>query len=297
MKPSVLPALILAKLGSCLGDISGFARIAHGEESQAYCFRIGDKAYIVRLNQSLEGFEKDTFAHRRFARPNLPIPEIIQIGQIDHHFFCISEKMPGVTLQDLSPEELPLVLEPTARVLRAIAESELGGTSGFGPFNANGVGEYESWRDFLNSIAHDPRYDWPAVSRLLRTDKIKPLLEWLTGLVEQCPEIRGLVHGDFGSNNVLTDGSRITGIVDWSEALIGDPLYDLANIFFWRTWLECMEYQARYFETDPSTSSKASVRLLCYQLRIGLAEVYQNAIEGRIDVAAWALARCRVVNG
>jgi aminoglycoside phosphotransferase (APT) family kinase protein len=39
------------------------------------------------------------------------------------------------------------------------------------------------------------------------------------------------VHGDFGSNNVLADGEHITGVVDWSEAMIGDPLYDVANIF------------------------------------------------------------------
>jgi hypothetical protein len=43
--------------------------------------------------------------------------------------------------------------------------------------------------------------------------------------------------------------------------------------------------------------AQPGVRLLCYQLRIGFAEFYQNVIEGRMDVAAWALARCRVLNG
>lgn len=56
-----------------------------------------------------------------------------------------------------------------------------------------------------------------------------------------------------------------------------------------------MDRQARYFEMHSSPSSNLSVRLLCYQLRIGLAEVYQNAIERKMDVAAWALARCRVL--
>jgi hygromycin-B 4-O-kinase len=278
-----------------MGDISDFAFIAQGEESQAYRFRCGDKAYVVRVNRGVEGFEKDVFAYRRFARPDLPIPEIIGIGPIDHHFFCISEKMPGVTLQDLGPEELPAVLEPTARVLHAIAESDLGGMSGFGPFGPNGAGEYESWRHFLNSIARDPRYDWAYVRRVLCANEVEPLLDRLSGLVEYCPEKRGLVHGDFGSNNVLTRGSGITGVVDWSEASIGDPLYDLANIFFWRTWLDCMERQACYFEMHPSPTSNLSARLLCYQLRIGLAEVYESAIESKMEVATWALARCRVL--
>jgi hygromycin-B 4-O-kinase len=81
-------------------------------------------------------------------------------------------------------------------------------------------------------------------------------------------------------------------VLDWSEASIGDPLYDVANIFFWSTWLDCMQQQARYFEAF-MRSPKLRDRLLCYQLRIGLAEVYQNAIEGREDALAWATLRCR----
>jgi hygromycin-B 4-O-kinase len=94
------------------------------------------------------------------------------------------------------------------------------------------------------------------------------------------------------SNNVLTDGRRITGVVDWSEASIGDPLYDVANIFFWSTWLDSMHEQAHYFETHLADVAKLSDRLLCYQLRIGLAEIYQNAIERKTDALAWSTSRC-----
>jgi hygromycin-B 4-O-kinase len=247
----------------------------------------------MRINRAVEGFEKDAFAYRKFARPDLPIPEITCIGQVDDHFYCISENMPGVTLQDLHPEEMPPVLGPTARTLDAIAESDLDEMSGFGPFNAHGIGRYETWQDFLTSVADPHRYDWPAVQSLADMDSVNRLLERLDGLVVHCPETRGLVHGDFGSNNVLTDGRRITGIVDWSEASIGDPLYDVANIFYWRTWLDCMQQQARYFEKHLADLPKLSDRLLCYQLRIGLAEIYQNAIQGKADALAWATSRCR----
>ncbi len=39
------------------------------------------------------------------------------------------------------------------------------------------------------------------------------------------------MHGDFGSNNVLADGTVTTGVIDWGEAMFGDPRYDIANIF------------------------------------------------------------------
>ena len=37
-----------------------------------------------------------------------------------------------------------------------------------------------------------------------------------------------LVHGDFRLGNLLVDGSRLTGVLDWELAHLGDPLEDLA---------------------------------------------------------------------
>jgi hypothetical protein len=38
----------------------------------------------------------------------------------------------------------------------------------------------------------------------------------------------------FGSYNLMTDRRRITAVIDWDRALFGDPLYELANLLFWR---------------------------------------------------------------
>ena len=145
----------------------------------------------------------------------------------------------------------------------------------------------------MSSVADSQRYNWAAVESLADMDTVNRLLERLHRLAVHCPETRALVHGDFGSNNVLTDGRGITGIVDWSEASIGDPLYDVANIFYWRTWLDCMQQQAGYFEAHLVDLPKLRERLLCYQLRIGLAEIHQSAIDGNTDALAWATSRCR----
>lgn len=41
-----------------------------------------------------------------------------------------------------------------------------------------------------------------------------------------------LIHGDFGSSNILWDSTRksITGIIDFGETEIGDPAYDFAGL-------------------------------------------------------------------
>lgn len=36
-------------------------------------------------------------------------------------------------------------------------------------------------------------------------------------------------HGDLQIAHVFLDGDEVTGVIDWSEAYQGDPLYDLAT--------------------------------------------------------------------
>jgi hygromycin-B 4-O-kinase len=292
-KPNFAPSVVQSLLAQQFESVSDLIPIVGGQESQIYRFRSGINSYVLRLNHAVVGFEKDAFANRAFNRPGLPIPEVIQIGAIEDSFYCISENISGVTLQELNAEALPAVLGPTAAALNAIAESNVNSITGFGPFNGSGVGRFGSWPDFLTSVGDRDFYDWPAVYSIVDRDTVNRLLEWLQKYAARCPEVRCLVHGDFGSNNVLTDGHRITGVIDWSESAVGDPLYDVANIFFWRDWLECMYQQARYFEGSLKLSPELPERLHCYQIRIGLAEMYENAISGNSGSLSWSTSRCR----
>jgi hygromycin-B 4-O-kinase len=292
-KPTVSRSSLIAVVTRQLGEISELVQIAEGEESRAFSFRASGENYVVRINQTADGFHKDAYAHRRFATAALPIPEIVNIGEFDgEHAYCISRRAAGVTLQELAHAELMGIAGPVASVLDAVAASNVEGTCGYGPFDAQGNGTYGTWRDFLTAIASPGQYDWDAAVHQVDLDRVHPLLNEVLTLAERCPQDRHLVHGDFGSNNVLTDGRHVTGVIDWSEAMIGDPLYDVANIFFWRSWLECMEQQARFFEAHSSDRLRDSARLRCYQLRIGLEEVFESALCGTAENVAWAINRC-----
>jgi aminoglycoside phosphotransferase (APT) family kinase protein len=41
------------------------------------------------------------------------------------------------------------------------------------------------------------------------------------------PERRALVHGDFRMGNLMVDGDRVTGVLDWELTHVGDPVEDL----------------------------------------------------------------------
>ncbi|MDX3006805.1 phosphotransferase [Kribbella solani] len=47
-------------------------------------------------------------------------------------------------------------------------------------------------------------------------------------LLDRVAEVRtALIHCDFGPDHILMTGDRITGIIDWTDAVIGDPALDL----------------------------------------------------------------------
>lgn len=295
-KPRVPPPLIQSHLIAAFGAVTDFQPVSEGEDSQAFGFVRGRDRYIARINASAAGFRKDDFVSRRFAGMHLPIPDVIAIDRLPTgHACCVSRRAPGVTLQDLAARDLATVLEPVAGVLDAMADCDLRGTRGFGTFDDSGIGGFARWRDYLTGIRDHDRYDWPAAYRHVARDRIERLFEPMTALLDHCPEQRHLVHGDFGSNNVLADGGRISGVIDWSDALFGDPLYDIANILFWRSWLMCMEQQARFFEQRQPDRLASTARLRCYQLRIGLNVLYDAAIDRNDDEIAWALARCDAI--
>lgn len=51
-----------------------------------------------------------------------------------------------------------------------------------------------------------------------------------------------VVHFDFQGSNILAEDDRVTGVVDWEGARVGDCAFDLATLFFcadgWGAWVD-----------------------------------------------------------
>jgi hygromycin-B 4-O-kinase len=117
--------------------------------------------------------------------------------------------------------------------MKDVAASNVAGTTGYGYFNSNGEGAYRSWNDFLLSIADFRKYDWERVEQSVEIFVVNKAIDSIQSLVEFCPEERKLIHGDFGSFNVLSDGQRITALIDWELSMFGDPVFECGNLIFW----------------------------------------------------------------
>jgi hygromycin-B 4-O-kinase len=292
-KTSLPPAAILRFLQTRFSPgVSQLEPLIEGEESQAFAFMAADKPYVVRINPSAEGFQKDAYAYRHFNSEAVPIPQVYQIGVIDQrHAFCISARMPGRTLQAADAATVRRLLAPTLQVWMAISTIDISATTGFGDFDSSGAGRFASWRAYLGSFLDPAAYDWPAIMAQLDRSRARQLIGTFQALVPRVPDLRALVHGDFGSNNLLTDGRQITAVLDWDSAKYGDPLLDIATASFWSPWLDCMQALADYGEQRLATLPNYRERMLCYQLWIGLREIYDNALRGDTRMLTWLQQR------
>lgn len=289
-KPNYAPGDVEDYLRSCYGHVDEFEPLTEGEESQAFAFEGDGESLVVRINKTRTGFDKDHYAHRHFTSADLPVPEVRSVEAFDDQWLCISVRAPGQTLQALS-SEAGTYAHAVADTMDALASIDVSALSSFGAFDASGRAPFDHWCEYLAAISDPNYFDWSAVSGIAPSAKVQPLLDRVTELAPTCPDTRQLVHGDFGSNNVLVASGRVTAVIDWSEAMLGDPLYDVANIFFWRTWLACMEEQANFFELHRDRRGWNADRLVCYQLRIGLQSAHDAATDGDADFVHWALNR------
>lgn len=87
----------------------------------------------------------------------------------------------------------------------------------------------EPW---FGAVADHVRNTLPTLHHLLTREEFARIeVWWRTFQVD--PRMRAFDpvfrHGDIWFGNILVEGDRVTGIIDWEDAAIGDPALDLAN--------------------------------------------------------------------
>jgi hygromycin-B 4-O-kinase len=281
---SSLPDALAHLLAETLGVTEPLRSLGSGQEASTFLTSTPDEGdLVVQVRPSQEEVGRERFVFSKL-RPLVPLAPVLFTTRFGKATVVVYKRLPGMTLEELSGDDLERSLEPTVEALQSIHATSISETSGFGPFDGSGRGSYGSWHDWLVSVI-------PVAKNEVRHPDLSSIIERFETTVEGCPEQRQLVHGDFGANNVLWDGDHISGVLDWENALFGDALYDHANVMYWRTWLECMECLAGCLR--PRRGGNDSDVLLAYQLRIGLHEMIYN--ERRLDkeMVSWTANRCR----
>ena len=84
------------------------------------------------------------------------------------------------------------------------------------------------WRDYmmLNLEAHVARC---RAIGAITSDQSEAILEIFTDHAAVCIDVPArLLHGDLGNHNIFVQNNAVVALIDWEDALIGDPAFDVA---------------------------------------------------------------------
>ena len=267
------------------GTITDFAPLKGGFWSSAFSYRVGNDELVLRLSEMSEGFASDKAA-MQFASAQIPVPDVIAVGEGLGLHYAISRRHYGRFLESIAPHEAEAAGAALATLLQAMRQAE--------PARSDRVNWYAgadaanlSWHDWLKGGLGGngepaPNSGWAKLAANPSLDALfKRCKSRIEGLLPACPERRDLIHGDLLYKNVLIaeDLSRVMAIFSWKCSALGDFLYDVAWCTLWGRWCPAIAQTNLWQRTleAPDLSEDdlrdAPLRHHCYELQIAASHL------------------------
>ena len=184
----------------------------------------GAGAIVVKVRESDDGRadEKAQWCATHLAAlgaRGYPVPAILWHGMISAQWqVTIQNRLPGRPLARLDGP----MLEEALRLVELQADAQIADERrDFAGYVANVL--FDDWDEVWADAPRACAAAGPLCERLRRW------LEPVWGLRLPAPDY---AHNDLNSSNILTDGTRITGVVDWDEFGLGSRALDLVVLAF-----------------------------------------------------------------
>lgn len=271
-------------------------RLGEGMFAQAYRFRTDEGWFVIRIGVSREAFEKDQLAYERLAQ-TLPVPQIFAIGPFsEQSYYCISQWRSGRMLDRVHRATTLRLLPDLFAKLWSMSRVPVPADVGFGGLNGSGQPRrhYNTWGEFLGAVdefastftarGSEVYKPWDALFATTAMDKALVLdaRQRLQDLLPCLPDDRHYIHGDFGFDNALNDGYRLTAILDWAELGVGDWLYDLAYVAYHdKQGIDYIGAFREWLGANGLSIVNLTERMQAYYSRIFLGNVFLEANRGQ----------------
>jgi aminoglycoside phosphotransferase (APT) family kinase protein len=217
-------------------DARQLRHLGSGWEFDAYLTADGWVFRFPRRRESAQLFAFERTVHDLVADrlpAGLAIPRVEQLGEPVEPFpypFAGHRFIPGLAADALDARQLPVLTPDIAAALAAIhsVSAETARAAGVTESNREDPGD-QAWLESNLTVA----------PRLRGLDD--RALDWLNRIslpLEHMPSPLQLIHQDLGPEHLLVDPAtgHLLGVLDWTDATIGDAARDFVFLVTWQGW-------------------------------------------------------------
>ncbi len=217
--------------------VADITELKGGNLGGVYRFVHEDVKYVIKFTTLPEGFETERFVSGLLTRCGIPFPKCIANGRLEPNLaYIVFDWIEGSVLADYPDDRKARQVPELVRLLTRVNHIDVSETKGYGRILPNGNGAHATWQECLDATFAEDQTGtfWENWTDLFRTTRLEK------DVFEECrarmmayarynEPHRHFVHGDMHPWNILSDGDRITGVIDGNFAY-GDYLIDLATL-------------------------------------------------------------------
>ncbi len=166
------------------------------------------------------------------------VPKLIAESQIAHdgknYGLVIISCYDGQMLRTLPKEEQYKYIGPIIEEMNKVHQIKSSGNAGYVSKVANGDGW--TWKDFLLRPfkGEDPDINWKRVFEHKNVNKavLEKAIELIQSKILELDDnvALSLVNTDLNQSNIFIKENKLEGIIDWSDSIYGDTLFDFARL-------------------------------------------------------------------
>jgi aminoglycoside phosphotransferase (APT) family kinase protein len=192
-----------------------------------YAVRCGERELIAKSGASA-GIRREAAVLTMLRQTEVPVPHAVLLpaNQTFPSDLLLLDTLPGQAAKRDSE-----VLTDAGRSLRRLHDIRLPGFGLVGTDQRLPAGTSDTWAGFLHAAMTDARESVPvdvmpaSVHDEAAAVRSQPYIhDHLAGIDQGV-----LLHGDLMPRHVWDDDGRLAGLIDWGDATVGDPLFDLAR--------------------------------------------------------------------